>query len=197
MFYSKVENMASKTQGTFLPSEVFFMAEDVEVTVIPRQSMDSLKLIGLRVPKLQPMRRAVVPLWLALLLKKQSRLNVVPPEWLTEENLKKVHEEEVSQPAFAKLPWHWMEVGQAILEGAPDDLGSPSHVIRDLLRDIREARQAKIRAGVKELNESHMRMDNVGLMEINEIRPFVSSVMDELRRYSDLEVGNDQGDEEE
>lgn len=172
------------------------MAEDAEITVIPRQSLDSIKLIGLRVPKLQPMRRATVPLWLAILLKKQSRLNVVPPEWIQEENLRKVHEEEISQPAFAQLPWNWIEIGQAILEGAPDDLGSPSHVIRDLLRDIREARQAKIRAGVKELNESHMRMDNVGLMEINEIRPFVSQVMDELRKFNDLEDNGEEDDDD-
>lgn len=188
--------MPVKLQRTFLPSELFFLAEDEEIVVIPRQSIDELDLIGLRLPKLQAMRRISIPLWLALLLKKQLRLNIAPPKWLEEDNLKRVYEEEKNvKDRFVQLPWHWMEIGQALLDGAPDDLASPAHVIRNLLRDIREVRQAKTRAGLNELDDSHLQMDNLGLMEINEIRPFVSMVMDELRKIK--AVTNDDQEEEE
>jgi GINS complex subunit 2 len=177
-----------KLQQTFLPSEIFFLAEDEEITIIPRQSMDSVKLVGGTVPKLAAMRRVQVPLWLALLLKKQSRCSIVIPDWLDEENLKKIYDEETSnQREFSSsLPWHWLEIGQALLNGVPDDLATTPSIIRTLLQDIREVRQSKARKGVSELNESHVELTNLGQMEINEMRPFTSLVMDQLRRIRDL-----------
>lgn len=35
-----------KLSQTFLPSELFFLAEDATVTILPRQSLDSIQLIG-------------------------------------------------------------------------------------------------------------------------------------------------------
>ncbi|CAN6662042.1 DNA replication complex GINS protein Psf2p [Trichomonascus vanleenenianus] len=177
----------AKLQKTFSPAEVFFMAEATDVTVIPRQPLEKLELIGCEIPKLQPMRHAVLPLWLALLLKKQGRVRIVQPDWLQESQLKKVYDEEVqNSDRFSPLPWHWMEVGEAILSDAADDLSTPAYTIRNLLRDIREIRQSKARAGVSMLNENHMQMDNMGMMEINELRPFIAGVMDEMRKITDL-----------
>lgn len=179
--------LPGKLQQKFLPSEVFFLAEDTLVEIIPRQSMKPIDLIGLKLPQLTPMRRASVPLWIAVLLKKQGRCNIVPPKWLNEEELKRVAGEEARfTDRFSDLPWHWMEIGQALLANASDDIPSQVSAIRGLLKDIREARQAKARAGLVELNESHMQMDNLGAMEINEIRPFVGLVMDQLRRVKNL-----------
>lgn len=189
-------SIPSKQKETFLPSELFFLAEDTQITVIPRQGLDELELIGSKLPKLRAMRRVEIPLWTALLLKKQSRLSIVPPHWLKEEELKERYDQEVqNQDRFSELPWHWMEIGQAILDAASDDLESPSHIIRNLLRDLREIRQAKIRAGLEYLNESHMRMDNLGALELNEIRPFVGKVMDKLRTVHNL-VQEDEQEEE-
>jgi GINS complex subunit 2 len=90
-----------------------------------------------------------------------------------------------------------MEISQSLLAVAGDDISSPTSVVRSLLKDIREARQAKARAGLVELNESHMQMDNLGAMEINEIRPFVGLVMDQMRRVRSLteETGEENEDE--
>ncbi|KAK7205051.1 hypothetical protein BZA70DRAFT_278968 [Myxozyma melibiosi] len=172
-----------KQIGTFLPSEISFLAENTKVTIIPRQALDSVDLIGLKLPSMRPMRRVEVPLWVAIILKKQSRCNIVSPAWLSEDNLKKAYEAEASNMTrFSdKLPWEWIEVGELVLESAPDDLSSAPHVIRNLLRDIREIRQAKVRAGLRGLEYTYMQLDHIGAMELNEIRPFVTMTMNELR----------------
>ncbi|KAG0002768.1 DNA replication protein psf2 [Entomortierella chlamydospora] len=54
---------------------------------------------------------------------------------------------------------------------ACDDIPS-ADAVRTLLKDLREARQSKARAGVDALGSSYLQMDGIGLMEINEIRPF-------------------------
>lgn len=86
-----------------------------------------------------------------------------------------------------------------MLDLAPDDLDEPVHVVRNLLRDIREVRQAKARTGVREINEWQLRMDNLGLLEINEIRPFVGTLMDELRHLTSAmqDVAGPEEEEEE
>lgn len=115
----------------------------------------------------------------------------MPPDWLSEPVLKSIYDQELHDPtSFSdQLPWRWLETAQAVLDIAKDDLPSPPHLIRNLLRDIREIRQAKARAGIKEINESHLRMDNLGVMEINELRPFVGSVMDQLRQLAQTRHG--------
>ncbi|KAK9363128.1 hypothetical protein V1504DRAFT_489747 [Lipomyces starkeyi] len=185
-----------KQVGTFIPSEISFLAENSLVTIIPRQAMESIELIGGTIPSMRPMRRIEVPIWVAVLLKKQSRCNIVPPDWLSEENLKITYDAEAANMTrfSANLPWEWVEVGELILGSAPDDLSSPPHVIRNLLRDIREVRQAKARAGLKNLNDSYLQLDNVGAMELNEIRSFVTMAMNQLRIMQGTREGPEQQD---
>lgn len=137
----------------------------------------------MKTPTLRPLQKVDVPLWVACLLKDKARCNIVPPAWLQEDSLRAIYEQELKdQYQFSsQLPWEWLEIAQCLLDVAPDDMGAPVPVIRTLLRDVREVRQAKARTGMKELNESHMRMDNLGNMEVNEMRPFVGRVMDQLR----------------
>ncbi|KAK9348759.1 hypothetical protein V1522DRAFT_398056 [Lipomyces starkeyi] len=185
-----------KQVGTFIPSEISFLAENSLVTIIPRQAMESIELIGGTIPSMRPMRRIEVPIWVAVLLKKQSRCNIVPPDWLSEDNLKITYDAEAANMTrfSANLPWEWVEVGELILGSAPDDLSSPPHVIRNLLRDIREVRQAKARAGLKNLNDSYLQLDNVGAMELNEIRSFVTMAMNQLRIMQGTREGPEQQD---
>ncbi|OXV09848.1 hypothetical protein Egran_02392 [Elaphomyces granulatus] len=74
------------------PSEIAFLSEMELVTVVPRQRLEILELLGVSpsggsTELLQPPVRASVPLWLALLLKRQRRINIVPPFWLHPESL--------------------------------------------------------------------------------------------------------------
>ncbi|KAK9469350.1 hypothetical protein V1512DRAFT_244786 [Lipomyces arxii] len=172
--------------GTFTPSEICFLAEQTPVTIIPRQALAAVDLMAGQIESMRPLRRVDVPLWVAVVLKKQSRCNIVTPDWLSEDNLKVAYEAEVADMTMFsdKLPWEWLEFSELVLNYAADDLSSPAHVIRNLVRDIREVRQAKARAGLKNLNEYYMRLDNIGALELNEIRPFLSLAMNQLRRLN-------------
>jgi GINS complex subunit 2 len=57
-------------------------------------------------PALRPPHRAQIPLWLALLLKKQKRANIVPPAWLHPASLAEIihHETNVDPEAFSPPP---------------------------------------------------------------------------------------------
>jgi GINS complex subunit 2 len=54
---------------------------------------------------------------------------------------------------------------------------------RRLLRDLREVRLAKARKGVETVGDTYVQMDNLGRMEINEIR-FLGHAMDRLRAFT-------------
>ena len=79
------------------------------------------------------------------------------------------------------LPYHWLELGEMLLDAASDDVPEPDHV-RRLMRDLREVRMAKMREGVKVLEGSReVKMNGVGGMEIAEGRAFIGGVVDGLR----------------
>ena len=138
-----------------------------------------------------------MPLWLAILLKRQRRARVIPPDWLNVESLKNLLEQEEKEEPFAPLPFLWLEVSTALLNrlssmllyssfSASDDMIEPD-VIRRLLRDLRELRMAKARKGIDALGDTYVQMDNLGRMEVNEMR-FLSHAADRLRTLASNSV---------
>lgn len=86
-----------------------------------------------------------------------------------------------SDAASNAIPYHWLELGEVLLEAASDDFEDANQV-RGLLRDLREARLAKLRLGVESLGGgSGIQMNGVGGMELAEGRSFISGVIDGLR----------------
>ncbi|KIW19862.1 hypothetical protein PV08_00437 [Exophiala spinifera] len=203
-----------------LPAEVAFLCEMEQITVVPRQRLDRLDLLGGPTKALIPPQRTTLPLWLAILLKRQRRTNIIPPPWLSTESLEEILEIETrhftetfspapqipatrqtdysGRPFYASppfvgsctanaaptaLPYHWYELSEILLESASDDVSDPDRV-RQLLRDIREVRLAKMRKEVDQLSGDGegTRLDGVGAMEISESRGFVTGVMDGLRK---------------
>ena len=60
------------------------------------------------------------------------------------------------------LPYHWLEIGEMLLDAAADDVPEPDSV-RRLMRDLREVRMAKMRAGVSVLEGGReVNMNGVG-----------------------------------
>ncbi|KAL3466361.1 DNA replication complex GINS protein psf2 [Aspergillus heterothallicus] len=90
------------------PPEISFLAEMEMVTIVPRQRLDGLELLGGPVEPLIPPRRTSVPLWLASLLKRQRRANILPPPWLHPESLSLILDIETQhadyQHAFSPPP---------------------------------------------------------------------------------------------
>ncbi|MCJ1244929.1 DNA replication protein psf2 [Trapelia coarctata] len=190
------------------PPEVAFLCEMELVTVIPRQRLEGLDLLGGPIPALQPPYRSLLPLWLALLLKRQRRANILPPAWLSVASLTSILQQEQESPGFSpapplpphtntsppfvlsatadapsdSLPYHWLELGEMLLDAASDDIPEPDHV-RRLMRDLREVRMAKMREGVKVLEGAReVKMNGVGGMEVAEGRAFIGGVVDGLRK---------------
>ncbi|KAK7511089.1 DNA replication complex GINS protein psf2 [Phyllosticta citriasiana] len=194
------------------PPEIAFLCEMELVTVIPRQKLESLELLGGSTTPLTPPHRANIPLWLALVLKRQRRANIAPPPWLHPVALTAIleFETEHSKEAFSPapkppadtadttsppflpsstadapadaLPYHWLELGELLLEAAPDDFDD-ANAVRRLMRDLREVRMAKLRAGVDVLDAAGgIKMNGVGGMEVAEGRSFIGGVVDGLRR---------------
>ncbi|MCJ1478571.1 DNA replication protein psf2 [Lambiella insularis] len=165
-------------------------------------------LVKGHIPALQPPYRAAIPLWLALLLKRQRRANILPPAWLSIHALTAILQLEQESPVFSPpptlpphssssppfvpsavadaspegLPYHWLELGEMLLGAAADDVPDGDGV-RRLMRDLREVRMAKMREGVKVLEGGReVRVNGVGGMEVAEGRAFIGGVVDGLRK---------------
>lgn len=165
-------------------------------------------------PPLRPPHRTALPLWLALLLKRQRRADIIPPPWLSRDALESILQAETQDeqgftptaplpppaayspitPPFQStstadassthLPYHWLELATTLLAapGANTDIPD-AEVVRRLVRDLREVRAAKVRAGVAVLEGAGgVRMNGVGALELGEGRAFLTGVVDELRR---------------
>ncbi|OAG43947.1 hypothetical protein AYO21_01799 [Fonsecaea monophora] len=204
-----------------LPAEVAFLCEMEQVTILPRQRLERLDLLGGPTRALIPPQRTTLPIWLAVLLKRQRRANIMPPPWILAENLQDILDTEThkdfqetfspppSIPSLRQtdyngkafyastpfveactvnsnpttLPYHWFELSEILLEAASDDIPEPDKV-RQLLRDIREVRLAKMRKRVKQLSGDGegTRLDGIGAMELSESRGFITGVVDGLRK---------------
>ncbi|KAL1302620.1 hypothetical protein AAFC00_002991 [Neodothiora populina] len=97
--------MAMSLKPGLTPAEVAFICEMEMVTVIPRQRLDTLELLGGPTQPLNPPFPTSLPLWLALLLKRQRRANISPPAWLSPSALSAILEIEVEHDeAFSPPP---------------------------------------------------------------------------------------------
>ena len=73
-------------------------------------------------------------------------------------------------------------MGEILLEACSDDIPDPGRV-RTLLRDLREARMAKMRASTKDLEGGGVSsLRGIGAMELAEGRQFIVGVMDGLKK---------------
>jgi GINS complex subunit 2 len=81
------------------------------------------------------------------------------------------------------LPYHYLSMAHLLLASAPSSFpGSALQALYTLLRDIREVRQSKLRAGMKGLEGGGVvSLRGVGGLEVANERGFVVGVVDGLR----------------
>ncbi|KAI9018291.1 hypothetical protein DFJ74DRAFT_211223 [Hyaloraphidium curvatum] len=170
----------------FSPAEIEFIAGSEMVTVVPNEKISKLDCISGQYGPFRPPIRTKVPVWLAITLKRRNKCRIEPPAWLDYEHLKgKLAKEEESQELFSDLPFHYYEISRMLLECASDDIQNVDK-IRTVLKDLQERRHSKARQGLANLDGNVLQMDNLGLMEINEIRPFFSEAFNNVRRMNDI-----------
>ncbi|KAF9409146.1 DNA replication protein psf2 [Podila epigama] len=183
------------------PREIEFLAENEMIQIAPSiDTRQDLELLAGTVKTLKPLQLSTVPLWLALTLKKKQKCAIVAPEWMSIEKLQAALKKEEDEPdRFSQLPYHYIETAQMLLENACDDIPM-ADAVRTLIKNLRESRQSKARLGVVALGQNYLQMDNIGLMEINEIRPFFTKAFHEIHTLDqtseslDPDRTNDAGD---
>lgn len=166
-------------------AELAFLAEDELVTIVPKQGLGALDFRGWKLDALRALRRSDVPLWLAVLLKRQDRCTLVYPHWLDVAYLKTMLDTEHVQPAFAALPYLWQPLSHIVTTEAGDDFQGNLDELNQLLQELREVRLTKVRQGVLNANDSHLRMDGLGAVELNCVRPVLARTMRTLQRVRD------------
>ncbi|EKM59314.1 uncharacterized protein PHACADRAFT_86085 [Phanerochaete carnosa HHB-10118-sp] len=154
-----------------IPAELELIASEQLVEIIPSVAMERTAFISGAYGPLRPPAKCKVPIWMATNLKLKKKCHIVPPDWLNLETLQGRLLLETTRPEFSEMPFRFAEIAKVLLDIASDDFQEPDK-IRSLLKDIREARQAKSREGLSKLDHSELSLPNLSSMEINEIRPF-------------------------
>ncbi|BAO39276.1 DNA replication complex GINS protein PSF2 [Kluyveromyces marxianus] len=194
-------SLPKNLQVGFSPQEIQFLIENEPIRIMPRittrktkkqQSTDLgsqwslLTCDDTAVNNMVVMNSCEVTIWLALLLKQQGKCNIIVPSWLTLQQLDKYLEYELKNTSrFSNLPWNWLVLSTLLFSRCSDDFKDPVHLLRSKIQDLREVRLGKVNKGLQYLNESHLQLENLSLMEINEMRPYACGIMDKLRTIHD------------
>ena len=141
-----------KVEMSACSADVEFLCEEVSIFIIPKFNMPAITLFDDRL--VGPFRAAVpvsVPLWLGLQLRKAEKCNVQCPTWLEKQSLTEHLEKETNDELFSQLHFHYIEIAKLLLHYAREDIENASEV-EVLLCDICDARAAKIRSGLLQLD---------------------------------------------
>lgn len=162
-------------------------AEEKEVVqIVPSFQAQRFQLLRGSVGPFRPQVPVLVPLWLALLLRRRGRCKITPPDWLSTEHLDGMLERErdAGQAAFAQVPFRYLEVGTQLLKHARDDVPN-AEAVSDRLESLRERRAQKLHAGLRGFEPNSLtsqvpRLDRLSAMEVSLVRRFFTST---LRRF--------------
>ncbi|KAG9048276.1 DNA replication protein psf2 [Tulasnella sp. UAMH 9824] len=165
------------------PQELEFVAGYDMIEIMPSVQTDRIRVLSGTYGPLDALRTTKVPLWMALHLKARKKCRIVSPPWLTVDYLQDRLAEETSEKAFSLLPFRYAEIAKLLLDSAAEDIESADK-IRLILKDIHEARQAKSREGLHQINDVNLRVRNICALELNDIRPSFVKSMDILIKLS-------------
>ncbi|KAF9517244.1 hypothetical protein BS47DRAFT_550742 [Hydnum rufescens UP504] len=170
-------SLPPQLRPSLTPQELEFIACNQEtIEIIPLFGMDRIRLISGIYGPFVPPAKTRVPLWLATNLKLKMKCRIIPPEWLSVDYLNAKVEEEIAAEEFSELPFRYAEIAKVLLDTASDNIQQADKV-RFLLKELREARQAKARKGLSRIDFSLVDLPNLCAMEINEIRPYFVKAM--------------------
>ncbi|KAK4535504.1 hypothetical protein CDCA_CDCA05G1529 [Cyanidium caldarium] len=174
------------TRGPTL-SELEYSAEDVLIWIEPRVSVPVLHLIAGDFGPLLPPETALVPLWVALALRRSGYCRVRAPVWLTVEWLERQFEAERESRVLTAMPFRFEEVATLLLEGAADDVADAARV-RACLENLLGMRQGKLRRGLQDIQHSDMiKLNGIGAMELATLRPVLKNVLEGLHALEEEE----------
>ncbi|CAB4031175.1 DNA replication complex GINS PSF2-like [Paramuricea clavata] len=120
---------------------------------------------------------------MAVNLKQRKKCRIIPPDWMNIGQLEERKDEEKEREYFTEMPSKsYLELASLLLKSARDDIPHADEV-QTLIKDIWEIRMAKLRKSINIMmqeKETHARLDNLTHLEINSIRPFLTSALDRM-----------------
>ena len=102
-------------------SEIAFLAGEEPITIVARIRLDSLQFICGDLPELKPSIPAVVPMWVAMFLRKREKCRIVTPAWMEADTLlATLDDERRHQDRFAPLPYNYIEIAKDLMQYASE-----------------------------------------------------------------------------
>lgn len=171
----------SGTDEALLRAE--FLAEDELIEINPSVRTSLITLVRGSYGPFEPSITTIVPLWLALALKKVQRCSLLPPPWLTASSVEQVvASERTNTEELQPLNFYFWEISTLLLAHASDDLDSPTD-LRRALEDLSNTRSAKLRrwmhASVRD-RVNAIKLNNLCMHEIELNRGVLTKVLDDL-----------------
>ncbi|XP_046840661.1 DNA replication complex GINS protein PSF2-like [Xenia sp. Carnegie-2017] len=167
------------------PSEVDFLSEEQMITILPNFREGRMYLISGDLGPFEPGMPTEAPLWMAINLKCRKKCRIVAPDWMNVEQLREKRDEAKEMEYFTKMPNEcYLEMTSLLLNSARDDIPHANEV-QNLVKDIWEIRMAKMRKSMNIMvqeKETHARLDNLTRMEINTVRPFLTSSLNHMHK---------------
>lgn len=116
----------------------------------------------------------MVPLWVAVFLKKRNSCEIILPEWFSVESLGKMIVAENDTTSFATIPRHFLEMAHIILRYFKNDIVDGDK-LKTCVLDLWDKRVAKMRSStikfLSQVDSCHARMDNITPFEICYAKP--------------------------
>lgn len=162
-----------------------FFAEEHLLTIIPTINHPAFHLISGNFGPLTSGLPCIVPIWLAITLRKRSKCSIKCPDWLTTEYLENIVQKERTQLQLEKLPFYYLEIANLLLSNASQDIPNPDSIAA-LIQDIKNIRMDRIRIGMSNTSDSVKQdnsiiltsLKNVSSYEIFSIRDFFLESLD-------------------
>eukprot|EP00877_Chromochloris_zofingiensis_P000919 jgi/Chrzof1/10828/Cz05g13190.t1 len=157
--------------------ELEFFAEEELITIVPTfaaQAEDNkFACIPGSYGPFYPNIPTEVPIWLAVQLCKRSKCRILPPTWLSLNNLDHVISlEQNDSSVFQPVPFYYMEIACLLFkEQIRTCFGEDFFWVRDKLQRLSNIRRHKIEDGLKEVSQAAtVKLNNLSAYEANMIR---------------------------
>jgi len=165
------------------PADCQFLAENCLISIVPKfTTSQPLQLISCDIPAFRPTRSVTVPVWTALMLKRQRKCRIEKPNWMDAEKLEKLKEEELGAAFFQEPPHaHYRELSTVLLNRASDDIENADK-IRTAIKDLWDTRTGKLLTTLKQfMNQPEENPDST-----DDKNAFTGRIKERQQMYGDI-----------
>ena len=159
-----------------------FLAEETLIMIIASIDHPLFRFISGDFGPLVSGLPCMVPLWLALTLRKRGMCSITIPRWMEVANLEKSLASERVESFLTPLPFNYIEISQLLLNHSKDQIKSPDQTAV-LIQDLEQVRMDRLSIGMLDLAKraelgSEMpivNLNDISSMEISSISKFLCS----------------------